>query len=72
MLVVDPSLTVEVTVKVVEVPWRELSVELTLAVRPERVIQLALGEIESVSVQLQPDSCVQAGIVQEYGPEPIE
>lgn len=68
----DPSFTVEVTVNVVEVPWSELSVETTLAVRPEIYIQLALGEIESVSVQLQPDSCVQAGIDHVYGPEPIE
>ena len=50
LLVVDPSFTVEVTVKVVEVPCSVVSDELTETERLERVNQDADGEMVSVSV----------------------
>ena len=49
LLVLAVSSRVEVTVKVVEVPWSEMSVELTVTVRPEIEIQLAVGVIVRVS-----------------------
>ena len=44
------SSRVVVTVKVVEVPCREVSVVTTLMVRPLIEIQLAVGDMVSVSV----------------------
>ena len=44
------SSRVVVTVKVVEVPCREVSVVTTLIVRPLIEIQLAVGDMVSVSV----------------------
>ena len=49
LLVLAVSSRVDVTVKVVEVPWSEMSVELTVTVRPEIEIQLAVGVIVRVS-----------------------
>ena len=65
------SFRVVVTVKVVEVPCREVSVVTTLMVRPLIEIQLAVGDMVSVSVEVQSVSCVHAPTVQEYGPEPM-
>ena len=65
LLVLAVSSRVDVTVKVVEVPWSEMSVELTVTVRPEIEIQLAVGVIVRVSPYEQFASCVQAGIVHE-------
>ena len=70
-LVESESFRVEVTVKVSDVPWRELSVVTTLIVVPEIEIQLADGEIVKVSVYEQAESCSQVGTDHEYGPEPI-
>ena len=48
---VEPeSFRVEVTVKVSDVPWREVSVVTTLIVVPEIEIQLADGDIVKTSV----------------------
>ena len=49
LLVLAVSSRVDVTVKVVEVPWSEMSVVLTVTVRPEIEIQLAVGVIVRVS-----------------------
>jgi len=56
LLVVDPSFTVDVTVKVVEVACNVVSDVLTETERPERVIQEADGVEVRVSVCEHPDS----------------
>ena len=59
-------MTVEVTVKVVLVLWRVVSLVDIVTLRPDTEIQarvLRSGEKVSVSVKVQSVPCVQAGIV---------
>ena len=66
LLVLLLSSTVDVTVKVVLVPWSLVVLVEIVTERPDTEIQETperSGENESVSVWLHPSCCVQAGIV---------
>ena len=70
MLVVPSVLSrVDVTVKVVEVPWSETSVVLMLTVRPEiesQLVAAAVGDKVNVSEDVQLESTMKEGMVHEY------
>ena len=68
LLVLAVSSRVEVTVKVVEVPWSETSVVLMLTVRPEiesQLVAAAVGAKVNASEYVQLESTMKEGMVHE-------